>query len=425
MRILQVIHRYPRTHGAGSENYTRQICCELSKRHTVAVVTRGSGFFDGPFGELFPANGYPHPVYRYFRHPRDTGIPEREYWNPGLDDAFQRFIHSWKPDIIHFQHAVELSISLIHAAARLRCPILFTLHDFWTLCPGILMLNHRGRICEPKMTPDACRWCMFRSFHAPRILASGQSLYRIRRERMREALNRCDRILCPSMTLKTLVEDTDVPSERLIHWPFGINLEFSGTPKTPTDVIHHPIQFGYTGTLAHQKGVDILLQAFLSLPPDLISRAELTVHGDDTADPSIQRRVRHWKQTFNTPSIRFAGGYSPSDIERIHQSLDVAIVPSIWLENRPLTILEAFAAGNPVVGSRIGGIEEMLQTGGGWLFAPGSPDALRDVLSNIIQSPDTIGLCRKSIPVVPGVAEECQRLEQIYSECISGKTAIS
>lgn len=255
---------------------------------------------------------------------------------------------------------------------------------------------------------------MIQKFKAPRILLAGQSLYRTRREKIRENLNACDAILCPSLTLKQMIETAGIPSEKCLHWPFGIDLDLPGQRKASTAPPGSPIRFGYTGTLSPQKGVEVLLKAFSALPPDLLHGAELYIYGDDCIDTATRRRVKTWRNRYPHPSIHFAGPYTAAGLDRIQRALDVVVVPSVWLENRPLTILEAFSAGNPVLGSGIGGIEELVKDGGGRVFPPGDSNALNRLIAEIIRSPETIKTMRKTIRPVPGIDDETQNLEALY-----------
>jgi len=420
MRILQVIHQFPKSHGAGSENYTKQICQILKKNnHTVVVLTMGEKFFNGPYGVLQKISGYPFPVFAYFQHPRNSDSPVKEYWNPSFDAAFSSFITEWKPDIIHFQHALQLSISLVSIACETGIPVLFTLHDFWTVCPNIVMLDQHNKPCQKTNTPDACRLCMTVKFKAPRIFLSGNNLYKKRRERMITALNQCKQILCPSHTLLNSVQNAGVKADKLLHWPFGIDIS-PQSKVTSSKKIHqseYPIRFGYTGTLASQKGVDILLKAYSNLSSDLLSKSELYIYGNPLSDSKTNRRVQKWIKRFSHPAIRFMGPYSADEIEAVQNNIDVVVVPSTWYENRPLTVLEAYASGNPVLGSNIGGIAELIeQSNAGWTFPSGDVKSLENILRMLITEPSQIKLKQSLIPVIPDIRTEVSNLTKLYKK---------
>lgn len=415
MKILQIIHNFPRQGGAGAENYMLQICKELAKSHEVSVLTHGGDFFNGPYGKIWNRTGYPFPVYAYFRHPRDCDTPEKEYWKPDFDKEFLLLLDKLQPDIIHFQHCINLSISLVQAAVRSGYPVFFTLHDFWILCPKIVLLNHHGRACKSYSGTSRCRRCMTLSYHAPRIWMSGPDFYAIRRERMLRILNECSAILVPSRTLQKTMIEAGLDKSRIHSWLFGIDVALLGNRKNSSDPPGHPVRFGYNGMLSPQKGVDILLQSFSGLPSSLQQDAQLFVYGDCRFNPGMNRTVTRWKKQFSAPNIRFMGPYSPAELGAIHKSLDVSVCPSVWYENRPLSILESFAAGNPVIASRLGGMIELVEeTGAGWVFEPADPEALSAVLRSVITRPEAILEARQSIPPVLSIAEEVRNLLRLY-----------
>ncbi|MBN1297100.1 glycosyltransferase [bacterium] len=420
MKILQIVHHFPQTAGAGVENYTRQICDALSQTESVSVITRGSHLFSGPYGALFPLTGFPYPVMAFFRHPRDRSSPEQSYWDPGLEPAFREFITSWKPDIVHFQHAIDLSMSLVHTARSACRTVLFTLHDYWTQCPRIIRIDNRGAICLRDSEPAACQRCMTILYKAPRLFMSGPSFFRIRNRRMMEELQACQAILCPSQTVARTATSAGITPNRLLHWPFGID-HSNLPPRKATDMLpSDPIRFGYTGTFSHHKGLPVLLNAFSRLPDDVKNRSELHVFGGSPDSSTMSRWINRFRRRCSSSRIRFRGLYSRTDLVPIQNELDVIVVPSTWLENRPLTILEAFASGNPVIGSCLGGIQELLESSGaGWLFQPGDTETLIKIITSIVRRPEEIIEKRQRIPSVPNIDDECRNLLELYRRYLS------
>jgi glycosyltransferase involved in cell wall biosynthesis len=416
MRILQIIHTFPRDSGAGAENYTRQICEALGKSHDVAVLTRGEVFFDGPYAQIQERSGYPFPVYAYFRHPKDHRNPDSEYWNPDLDSAFVDLLKSYQPQIIHFQHCIGLSITLIRKAIEFGVPVFFSLHDFWAICPNILMLNAQNSICASWKTTESCRFCMARKFRAPRILFRKNSLYQQRRNRFGEVLKNCKNVLAFSSILKKTYIESGFGHRNLIDWPFGIDQRFFTEYTKKTDEpITPPIHFGFTGTLSEQKGVEVLLNAFCALPQKLAEIARLSIYGDSDVNAETKRRVQRWKRKYSHPNIDFKGIYAKKDLGEILQNLDVVVTPSTWLENRPLCILESFVAGNPVIASDLGGMTELVgSSGGGWTFPVGDVAALSRIISNLIENPELIQICRQRIPLIKSIDDEGSDLEILY-----------
>jgi glycosyltransferase involved in cell wall biosynthesis len=114
--------------------------------------------------------------------------------------------------------------------------------------------------------------------------------------------------------------------------------------------------------------------------------------------------------------VRFHGRYSNQDIGRKLRQIDVVVVPSMWYENSPLTIQEAFLAGVPVITANRGGMKEWVDKGGGLLFDTNDAESLAAVLKSIIDDPSQLESLRQTIPQVPSAADVYPVWEQLYQE---------
>jgi glycosyltransferase involved in cell wall biosynthesis len=417
VRILMVVHSFPIDQGAGTENYTKQLCAALQTNHDIAVLTRGETFFNGPGSQIYKRENYPLPVYSYFRHPLDHKHLEQEYWNPDRNAAFETLLKNLRPDVVHFQHCVNLSMSMLDVAFAMNIPVYYTLHDFWLICPDILLLNPLKKSCCSFENTSKCRLCMSVKYAAPRIWLNGRTCYKLRRSRMISALAKCKKVLALSKTLQNVFVRSGFSADNIENWESGIDISsLRHLRKAPTRP-SVPVRFGYTGTLSPQKGIDVLLKAFYSLPQNIIQNAELSVYGNMNADAATKRRVKKWRKKYSHPSIRFMGSFSPETLPNVQKNLDVVIVPSTWYENRPLSILESFASGNPVICSNLGGMSELVEaSGAGWIFQPGNARELANILQTIITHPDRITERRHCIPDIPSVEDDAEKHEKMYLE---------
>jgi glycosyltransferase involved in cell wall biosynthesis len=117
--------------------------------------------------------------------------------------------------------------------------------------------------------------------------------------------------------------------------------------------------------------------------------------------------------------VRFMGAFEDSRAAGVYAGLDVLVVPSLWLENSPLVIHEAFLAGIPVVGARIGGIADLITDGtNGRLYDPRSVDELAGVLESIIGNRAQLAAWAAALPSVKSIAEDVLEWEQIYAELV-------
>src|SRR5574337_639905 len=130
MLILKIIHGYPPKYNAGSEVYSQSVCNELSKHHSVSIFTREENPYLPDFSirkELLHES-----VTVYF-----LNIPRGKdgFRHEEVDKQFRIFLHKLNPDVAHIGHLNHLSTGIIDVLHEQNIPIVFTLHDFWLMCP--------------------------------------------------------------------------------------------------------------------------------------------------------------------------------------------------------------------------------------------------------------------------------------------------
>jgi GT2 family glycosyltransferase len=147
------------------------------------------------------------------------------------------------------------------------------------------------------------------------------------------------------------------------------------------------------GTLVSHKGVHVLIEAVRQLDP---SSYELVLYGDLNTFPEYVAELR--KLAEGAP-VHFKGAFDSTATSDIYGQFDVLVVPSLWLENSPLVIHEAFQAGVPVVGSRMGGTVDLVRHGEwGLLYDADSPDALAGALRSIVADRRVLDGGRRACP---------------------------
>src|SRR5579862_3384773 len=134
MKILQVIHTFPPISQAGSEIYTFNLSKELAKHHELFVAYRVADAnrpeYDVQRGKyeglgIWTINN----TFRNFKSFEDT------YRNDEIAARFGKFLDEIRPDVVHFQHVTCLSTTCVHEAKKRKIPVVFTLHDYWLICP--------------------------------------------------------------------------------------------------------------------------------------------------------------------------------------------------------------------------------------------------------------------------------------------------
>jgi len=242
---------------------------------------------------------------------------------------------------------------------------------------------------------------------AARIPRSQQRL-RIQRRwaAMRELGQQVDLFISPSRYLRDELARFGLDAGKLVHCDYGFATE--GFRKRD-DLPERARRYAFIGSLVPHKGVHVLVDAFNDMPAD----ASLDVCGSHDYDPpytdSLLRRATH-------PGIRFVGGIRPERIAAYQREIDCQVVPSIWRENSPLTIHEAFLSGVPVVASRMGGSPELLADGGGLLCEANDARALAAQLRRLYDEPGLARALAASAPAVKPMGEHAIELLAMYEE---------
>jgi glycosyltransferase involved in cell wall biosynthesis len=287
----------------------------------------------------------------------------------GLREVLYRF----RPDVAHAHNIYgRLSLSVVDELEAQGIPVVMTLHDLKPLCPSYLMLNH-GKICELCQGKHFYQAVLTRC-HKNSLV--GSTIYAVESylNRIFGKYAKITRFIAPSSFLRDKFVQFGWPLEKLVYLPNFIEY-------FPDDTIQTARNYWLCfGRLSREKGVRTLLMAYsaLSSPPPLV------IAGDGPHRSELETLAQETRMP-----VSFTGHLNQADIQTTLRHAKVVIMPSECYENAPLSLLEAFAYGKPVVGSRIGGIPEMIEDGiNGLLFEAGSIEDLRTKLKLITKLPD-------------------------------------
>jgi glycosyltransferase involved in cell wall biosynthesis len=228
---------------------------------------------------------------------------------------------------------------------------------------------------------------------------------------LRAAFDLVDVAIAPSRFLIEMFGRNGYPADRIRHSPYGMDLSWLPAlrPRNPAA----PLTFGYLGQIHPLKGVDVLVRAFVSLPPR--SDVSLEIHGDLTKQPAYSDRLR--TLAGGRSDIQFPGPFGRDRIAEVLSGIDVVVVPSMWYENTPLVIYEAFAASKPVVATNLGGMSEVVTPGvSGLLFERGDAAGLAERLRLLIADSGLRERLARQVPPIRTIEAETEDLVRIYQE---------
>ena len=432
MKILQVIHGYPMRYNAGSEVYTQTLCRGLAGGHEVHVFTREEDLFAPDFrmrGERDAGDS--RIALHIVNNPRNRD----RYQEPGIDRRFAETLDRIRPDIVHVGHLNHLSASLPREAAIRSVPVVYTLHDYWPMCPrGQFMQMHPDdpedlwALCGGQEDRKCAERCYARYFGgAPEEretdIAYWTGWVRRRMRHMRDMCELVDCFIAPSRYLHDRYRDEfGLPASSLVYLDYGFDLaRLGGRKARPAG---GPFVFGYIGTHIPAKGIQDLVHAFGEVSGETRLRIWGRTRGQDTE--ALKALARELPGDAGA-RVEWLPEYRNADIVRdVFDRVDAIVVPSVWVENSPLVIHEAQQAGVPVIAADAGGMAEYVRHGvNGLLFEHRSRSALAGRMQTFVDDPALAGrLGRRGYLYsgtgdVPAIEDHVRAVEAIYERALA------
>jgi glycosyltransferase involved in cell wall biosynthesis len=312
-----------------------------------------------------------------------------------------------KPDIAHLHNIYHhLSPAIIATLKKYDIPIVMTLHDYKIVCPAYKLFSH-GAVCEN------CRgrrfyWCVLKKCVKNSRLKS--LLCTIEVTRHRRFYEMVDAFISPSRFLMSKITEMGFQMHcRYI--PNVVSLQ-----QKSSAIAADPPQILYFGRLVEEKGIHLLIEAMKGI------RATCLIVGRGPRKKALQTQAARNPDA----SIQFLDHQPFSALAAIIRRSAMVVIPSIWHENNPFSIIESFSLGVPVVAARIGGIPELvIDQESGLLFTAGSSGDLRAKIMLLLKKP-ALGweLARKARLHLERNFQpdrHCEELLGLYREVIDAK----
>lgn len=391
MKISFISNLYPPFVLGGAEISVKIVAEGLVKRgHEVFVITtsptrkRSQETINGvKIYRINPFNLY--PMYTHQDQPAWIKPIWHviDLWNLSAYFTVNRILKKEMPDIVHINNYKGLSLSVFSATKRLNLPVIFTAHDFSLICPRANLLHGSGEICT-----KPSRWCMLYAKIQKWLLNNKPNL-----------------VTAPShFALATLKASGFFEAVETINMPNAIEIHSEKIDKN-----YENFDILYVGSLSRHKGVHVLIAAFKMLKAENV-RLHIVGKGKDEAE---------FKNLAGSDNRIFFHGFKEGEeLLRLYQESNITIVPSLCYDNSPMVIYESLMSGTPVIGSRIGGIPELIEEGiNGFLFEGGNTEGLRALLKRLTQSTEELKrLEAGSLESAKryGMAQHVETLEALY-----------
>ena len=343
MKILFIHNKY-KQHGGEDVAIELETSVLLEKGHKVKTLFFDNTEITGSFSKIVAAF---RAIYNYSSARRTSNV-----------------ILQFKPDIIHIHNLFFIaSPSVLFAARKHNIPVVLTLNNYRLICANALLMRN-NEVCElcihKKFPLHGIKYKCYRNSSVESALVTTITGFH-------KLINTWKNKISAFITLnefsrsKFLNSSLQLPAAKLVTKPNFVRDSGEGS-KVREDF------FLFAGRIVREKGVHVLAQAFAVMPEN-----KIIIVGDGPERNSLEEKFRPYK------NICFMGQIEKQQLKEYMKRCKAFICPSIWYEGTPLTIVEAFAAGTPVIASRLGSMAESVFDGfNGLLFTAGNATDLSE-----------------------------------------------
>lgn len=345
-----------------------------------AALMEEQGWHNGFFSMRHPKN-FETPWSKYFIDEIEFGhaysamqklaMASKVVYSFEAQKKLKRLLQDYPADIAHL-HCIyhHLSPSIIPTLRNAGIPVVMTAHDLKIACPAYKMLNDTG-VCEKckggNLLNVVRHRCVRNSLAASAIVMVESSLHRV----LNTYQGKLDKVVVPSRFFMEKFIEWGWPSSKFAYIPNYVDASRFEPACSVGDY------FLYFGRLAPEKGVATLMRAAKT------AGIKLKIAGTGPIEAELKAL-----QVDLSGDVEFLGYRSGTELHDLVRGARAVVLPSEWYENAPMSVLESFALGTPVIGARIGGIPEMVIKGHtGWTFESRNAADLAELLSRIKSMP--------------------------------------
>lgn len=412
LRVLFLVHNHPAFHPGGAEIYALDLHRAMREKRgfdPVLVAAAAGRDFPGRLDRAFYRVSVDDPSelvwhIRDFDHFSFTARGKKSYTRD-----LRSLLRSFRPHVVHVQHTLGLGLEALTEIRR-TCPgtpIVYTLHEFLPICysRGIMLRRGTDERCS-SASPWKCHQC---------FPERSPEEFLLRERFIKAQLELVDLFLAPSRFLRSKYVEWGIEEERIRFHDYGRRIP----PPAPDDEVDLE-RFVFLGQAMRHKGILVLLEAMALLGERGRDDVQLSIDGANMefeGDSFIKEVKRKLSECSGRVSL--GGAYTPDEIPDRLEKAGWVLVPSIWWENSPLVIQEAFMHRRPVICSNVGGMAEKVSHGvNGLHFRAGDPGHLAEVLAEAAGNEPLWHRLRAGIPDILSLDEAVSELQEIYHELI-------
>jgi Glycosyltransferase len=383
-------------------------------------------------------------IFSFVNEARKATITKKDYEGIGLYELFnttkteiKELIRAIAPDLIHAHAQKDLFAEI---SKELSIPYIVTAHHGGIVDPAGTLMTYKDEIRKEPIShesslPDVlnnirCGLLFFpilKQIPLKWRLAIGRFLQKLpfiyfvtsigkanliierKMQKWKIIRENTNLIIAPSFAIADSLMQNGLLKEKTQVIPHGIPTETRIGNIVPVDITGRKVKFFYVGRVCYVKGIHVLLEAFIQLPP---SSCELHLIGGGDKKYINELKKKYGSKT----NIFFHGIINPNEVLVATRNFDVLIHPTICLEVFGLNIAEALSEGKPVIATRCGGAEmQITDKENGLLVPPNSVTDLHQVMDWVLNNPDKVRQMSINAPLrVISIKEHVRKLQEIY-----------
>ena len=438
MRILHVPYSFYPDPAGGTEVYVDGL----------ATWQQSSGCVTAVAAPAAVAARYNHGGIPVWRFPVSPNLGLRDLYGDGDEiaaKAFGQILDEFNPDVLHL-HAVTsaISVRLAEQAVNRGVPIVLNYHTPTVSCSRGTLLRWGSTICDGKLDLRTCTACTLHGRGLARPLATlvaslpvsasrgiGRAnlaggkwtalrmpeLIDLRIRSFHRLMQMVERVIALCDWTRELLVRNGVAANKITLCRQGISWQSDDSSAQAPRPFRLPLRAAFLGRLDATKGVHLLVQALKS---DGALPVYLDIFGVQQGETGRRYAAELQTMIAGDPRIRMLPPLPSGEVVPLLRDYDLVVVPSQWLETGPLVVLEAFAAGTPVIGSNLGGIAELVTDGvDGLLVDPASsPAAWADSLRRVCSEPDLLVAMRAGIRPPRHTRDTALEMSPLYENLV-------
>ncbi len=369
MRILQINKFFYRRGGSETYFFGLMKLLEKNGHEVISFSTKSPKNLESPYEEFFVEEIDFEKGEGFVKNLKKFG---HSLYSTEVARKLEKLILKTKPDIAHLHNiSHHISPSIFSVLKKYKIPVIQTLHDYQLICPNFKLFTE-GAVCERCKKYRYWNAVLHRCIHDSRLESFAEmiEMYFDRACKFYEKGVQC--FVTPSDFLKNKLRGWRVKSSCVQNIPLFLEVSEFLPHYEPGDYVL------YFGRLVEEKGLDVLLKALAG------TEIKLKIVGDGPEKNKLQAESGKLKI-----DVEFVEHKTGEELYNLIRNAKFVVLPSVWYENYPVSLLEAGAFGKAVVGTRLGGIPEIISDGeNGFLAEPGDANDLREKIQRLYGDKD-------------------------------------